>query len=136
MEVADLATCFALAMNFPVAEVLVNNLVLGPIKGRGDRDRTSLAQNAKFAWDEIIYMRCECSSQTYSNRVFQFHLGVRTSSTWLAERSEPSPSLFKDSKGGNSHSMSGKDGVLGFSMAALIASMARLSLPVQKIEKV
>jgi hypothetical protein len=52
MEVADLATCFALAMNFPVAEVFVNNRVLAPIKGRGEIDRTSLAQNAKLAWEE------------------------------------------------------------------------------------
>jgi hypothetical protein len=52
MEVADLATFFALAMNFPVAEVFANNLVLGPRKGRGDRDWTSLAQNAKLAWEE------------------------------------------------------------------------------------
>ena len=52
MEVADLATFFALAMNFPVAEAFVNNLVLGPMNGRGDRDWTSLAQNANLAWEE------------------------------------------------------------------------------------
>jgi hypothetical protein len=57
MEVADLATCFALAMNFPVAEVFVNNLVLGPIKGRGDRDWTNLAQNARLAWGEKSHER-------------------------------------------------------------------------------
>jgi hypothetical protein len=76
-------------------------------------------------------MRGECPGQTHLIRVFHFHL-VRTSSTWLAERREPSPSLFWDSKGGNSHSMSGKDGFLGRSIAALMELMAILSLQVQK----
>jgi hypothetical protein len=61
-------------------------------------------------------------------------IDLLTSSTRLAERREPSPCLFNDDKGGNSHSMSGNDLVFGFSIAALIALIAWLSLLERNIE--
>ena len=53
---------------------------------------------------------------------------ARTSSTSLAERNDPSPSLFSSTNGGNSHSINGNEGDFGLLIAALTDSIACLSL--------
>jgi hypothetical protein len=64
------------------AELMRRNVV-GPPKGIGDREQSNFEQNFRFA----------CS-------------------TSFDERSDPSPSLLRASRGGNSHSINGNPAVL------------------------
>jgi hypothetical protein len=83
-----------------VLVVLVTIKIFGPIPGNiGEIDRTNLEQKLMLA-----------------------------SSTSLDDRKDPSPSLFSDDKGGNSHSINGNDGVRGDANDACIDAIALLSL--------
>lgn len=55
-------------------------------------------------------------------------VAVLTSSTCMAERIDPSPSLLRAARGGNSHSMRGKSRFLGLPKAACTAETACRSL--------
>ena len=96
--VIPLAEDFALFRKLLDAAELIKSHVCGPANGNGAMDRSNLMQKPRFA----------CS-------------------TSLADRRDPSPSLLRACRGGNSHSTKGKPEVFGDAMAALIAPIAWLS---------
>ena len=117
------------------AVALVMNHVLGP--RIPPIDLMSLLQNAMLAFFHVVAMiityllvarwrkrRVKCTAfrgMILDSNVCSWQL---TSSTWFEERIEPSPSLFNDPKGGNSHSIKGESFTFGFAIAALIEEMA------------
>jgi hypothetical protein len=111
--------------------VLVRIRTFGPPNGRGARPWTSLAQKARLAW---WVGKDDNKTKGYfggrQREIVLLRIRSHTSSTSFAERIDPSPSLFSSANGGNSHSIKGNEGDFGLLIAALMDSIACLSLSI------